>query len=320
MAGKGFDLLEMIKPKGLRLGDTIGVVAPASPTSKERVELAYNKLMELGFNVVMGESCYQNYGYLAGCDDLRAGDLNKMFRDEKIDGIICLRGGYGTPRILDLLDYEMVRKNPKAFIGYSDITAIHIAFNQLSNLVTFHGPMAASDMVEDFGDFSKGSLLNSILEGDFNPHIENPSKEIKTINGGVAEGQIIGGNLSLIAATIGTPYEIDTKGKILFIEEIGEEPYRIDRMLTQLRLSKKLEEAEGFILGDFNNCEAKSSEYHDSLTLEEVINDIIKPLNKPTIANLEAGHCEPSITIPLGIMARLDADKKELKLLERPVI
>ncbi|SDW20274.1 S66 peptidase family protein [Tepidimicrobium xylanilyticum] len=320
MGNKGFDLAAMIKPKGLKLGATLGVVAPASPTTKEKLELAYKKLKQLGFNVVMGESCYENYGYLAGSDELRARDLNNMFKNEKIHGIICLRGGYGTPRILDLLDYEMIRRNPKVFIGYSDITALHIAFNQLSNLITFHGPMAASDMVEGFGDFSRESLLNSILDGDFQPNIVNPTKDIKTLNGGVAEGRIIGGNLSLIAATIGTPYEIDTRGKILLIEEIGEEPYSVDRMLTQLMLSKKLEEVAGIILGDFKDCDTKSSEYDNTLNLEQVIDDIIKPLNKPTITNLEAGHCEPVITIPLGIRARLDADKKELILLERPIL
>lgn len=309
----------MIKPKGLKIGDTLGVVAPASPTTKDKVDLAYKKLNQMGFKVIMGKSCYSNYGYLAGSDDLRAEDLNTMFKNQEIDGIICLRGGYGTPRILDLLDYKLIKENPKVFIGYSDITALHIAFNQLSNLITFHGPMAASDLIGEFSDFSKESLLNSIMEGEYQFAIKDSLGKILTINGGIAEGPIIGGNLSLITSTIGTPYEIDTKGKILFIEEIGEEPYKIDRMFTQLRLSKKLEEAEGIILGDFNNCVAESSEYDDSLTLEEVIDNIIKPIGKPTIFNLKAGHCEPVVTIPFGINAKMDADKKELLLLERPI-
>lgn len=310
----------MIKPKGLKIGDTIGVVAPASPTTIDRVEKAYEKLIEMGFKVIMGESCYSNYGYLAGTDDVRAEDLNKMFKNQEIDGIICLRGGYGTPRILDLLDYDLIKNNPKVFIGYSDITALHIAFNKLSTLVTFHGPMVSSDLIGEFSEFSKKSLYNSILEGKFQPVIKDPLDEITIINGGKAEGAIIGGNLSLITSTIGTPYEIDSKGKILFIEEIGEEPYRIDRMLTQLRLSKKLEEAEGIILGDFNNCVAESSEYDDSLTLEEVIDQIIKPLGKATIFNFKAGHCEPTVTIPFGVKAKLDADNKVLTLLEKPIV
>ena len=308
----------MLKPKRLKLGDTIGVVAPGSPTTEEKVEKVYNKLTKMGFKVVMGKSCYSKYGYLAGRDEIRAEDLNNMFGDKEINGIICLRGGYGTIRILDLLDYSLIRKNPKVFVGYSDITALHIAINKLSNLVTFHGPMAASDLIGDISDFSLNSLYNSIFNEQFNPSIENPLEDLKAINGGVAEGEIIGGNLSLIVSTIGTPYEIDTKGKILFIEEIGEEPYRIDRMLTQLRLSNKLQEVEGIILGNFNNCLPEDPDM--SLTLEEVIDNIIKPLNKPTLLNLQAGHCEPTITIPFGVKARLDADRKQITILEKPTL
>lgn len=315
MGNKGFDLAAMIKPKGLKLGATLGVVAPASPTTKEKLELAYKKLKQLGFNVVMGESCYENYGYLAGSDELRARDLNNMFKNEKIHGIICLRGGYGTPRILDLLDYEMIRRNPKVFIGYSDITALHIAFNQLSNLITFHGPMAASDMIRNFSSFSKEHLFKAIMDNEALGEIVNPEgEEIISINGGIAEGPIIGGNLSLIADTIGTPYEIDVKGKILFIEEVEEEPYRIDRMLNQLRLAGKLNDAAGIILGDFSKCDARKP--NESLSLEEVIDDYFKALDKPIIYNLQAGHCEPMVTIPFGVRARLDADKKELIILE----
>ena len=308
----------MIKPKKLKLGDTIGIVAPGSPTTEEKVEKAYEKLKEMGFKVKLGKSCYSKYGYLAGRDELRAEDLNSMFRDTEVDGIICLRGGYGTIRILELLDYNLIRANPKVFVGYSDITAIHIAINQISNLVTFHGPMAASDLAGDISKFSLESLFNSILHEDFDGNLKNPTEELITINGGVAEGQIIGGNLSLITSTIGTPYEIDTKGKILFIEEIGEEPYRIDRMLNQLKLSNKLQEAEGIILGNFSNCMPEDPDM--SLTLEEVIDDLIRPLNKPTLYNLQAGHCDPNITIPFGVRVRLNADRKEIVVLEKPTL
>lgn len=307
----------MIKPKRLKAGDTIGLVAPASPTSREKVEKAYERLTEMGFKVLIGKNCYSKYGYLTAEDKLRAEEINSMFANKDIDGIMCLRGGYGTPRILDLLDYELIRNNPKVFIGYSDITALHIAFNKFSDLVTFHGPMAASDIAGNFSDFSRNSLLNSVLNEEFNPIIENATEEILTINEGIAEGQIVGGNLSLLVSTIGTPYEIDTKGKILFIEEIGEDTYKVDRMLTQLKLAKKLEEAEGMILGNFNKCLPGDE---DDFTLEEVFEQIIKPLNKPTIYNLQAGHCEPVITLPFGVEARLDAGKKEITVLERPTV
>ena len=228
----------MIKPKKLEIGDTIGIVAPASPADKDEIEKAYKKLTKMGFKVIVGKNCCDKNGYLAGEDEVRAENLISMFSNKDVDGIICLRGGYGTPRILDLLDYELIKNNPKVFIGYSDITALHIAFNQFSDLVTFHGPMAASDIAKDFSNFSRDSLLNSVSNEEFNTLIKNATEEIVTINDGIAEGQIIGGNLTLITGTIGTDYEIDTKGKILFIEEIDEVPYKIDGMLNQLRLSK----------------------------------------------------------------------------------
>ena len=305
----------MIKPKGLSLGDTIGIIAPASPTTKEKIQLVHDKIIELGFKVKIGKSCYEKYGYLSGRDNIRADDINEMFKDKGVDGIICLRGGYGTPRILDLIDYNIIRHNPKIFVGYSDITALQIALTQISGLVTYHGPMAASDIIGDFNNLSKESLFNTIMNKNSSYEIKNPeAQDIITINGGIAEGSIIGGNLSLIVDTIGTPYEIDVKDKILFIEEIGEQPYNIDRMFNQLRLSGKLEEANGIILGDFNNCEAKDPK--NSLSLEEVINDQIKPIGKPTIYNLQSGHCNPMITIPFGVKVRLDGDKKRLIVME----
>lgn len=308
----------MNKGKALELGDTIGLIAPSSPTKKENLEKAKDKLIEMGFKVKMGKSPYERYGYLSGSDEIRANDINEMFRDKEVDGILCTRGGYGTPRILDLLDYQVIKNNPKVFIGYSDITALHIAFTQKSNLVTFHGPMVTSDMIGNFSDFSKDSLFKAIMNTGAIGKISNPQgEEITIINGGMAEGTIIGGNLSLIVDTIGTPYEIDVKGKILFIEETGEDPYKIDRMINQLRLSGKLKEAEGIILGDFNKCDI--GKHSESLTLEQIFNDHIKPLGKPTIYNIQSGHCQPIITLPFGVRARLDGDKKEITILESAV-
>lgn len=308
----------MIKPKALKLGDMVGIISPSSPTSHENVKAAKDKLVEMGFKVKVGKSPNERYGYLSGTDSIRANDINEMFKDEEIKAIICIRGGYGTPRILDLLDYDAINANPKIFVGYSDITALHIAFTQKSNLVTYHGPMASSDMIKDFSKFSKDNLFKAIMNPEPLGKLSNPvGEEIVTINGGVAEGTIIGGNLSLIVATIGTPYEIDVKGKLLFIEEIGEEPYKVDRMLNQLRLSGKLEDASGIILGDFNNCE--SGKHEENLTLSQVIDNHIKTLKKPSIFNLQAGHCGPMLTLPFGVMARLDADKGELTILESAI-
>lgn len=307
----------MIKANALKIGDTIGLIAPSSFTTKENIQKARDKIIELGFKVKMGKSPYERYGYLSGTDEIRANDINEMFKDSQVDAIMTLRGGYGSPRILDLIDYDIIKDNPKIFVGYSDITALHIAFNQKSNLVTYHGPMVVSDMIDNFSPFSRDNLLKAIMNTEPIGKISNPEGEkIITINGGIAEGTIIGGNLSLIVDTIGTPYEIDLKGKILFIEEVGEDAYNIDRMINQLRLSGKLQEAEGIILGDFKNCEV--SKHSESLTLEQIFHDHI-PKSKATIYNLQAGHCDPMVSLAFGVRARLDADKKELIILEGSV-
>ena len=309
----------MNKARALKKGDTIGLIAPSSPTSIENVEKAKKTIIDMGFRVKVGNSPYENYGYLSGVDKIRANDIEDMFRDDEVDGIICLRGGYGTPRILDHIDYDVVRENPKVFVGYSDITALHIAFNQIADLVTFHGPMVTSDMIDEFDEFSKESLLENITNVEANRKIENPQGlKLSGINEGIAEGSIIGGNLSLIAATIGTPYEVDLKDKILFIEEIGEEPYRIDRMLNQMRLAGKFEETNGIILGDFKNCECKK--HSDSLTLEELVVEYIKPCKKPILFNLKSGHCVPMVTLPFGVKVKIDSKKNEIEILESSLI
>ncbi|GKX31802.1 muramoyltetrapeptide carboxypeptidase [Vallitalea longa] len=294
------------RPQKLVEGDIIGVIAPGSPTTMDKVNKAKNSLEELGFEVKLGESCYEKDTYLAGDDNLRANDVNEMFLDDNVKGIICLRGGYGTSRILNLINYRAIKKHPKVFVGYSDITALHIAFNQLSNMVTYHGPMAG-DMLEGMDEFTKKSFFYSI-QAENEICINNPkSSNIECLCPGVAKGKIIGGNLSLIISTLGTPYEINTKGKILFIEEVRERPYVIDRLLMQLKHAKKFQDAKGIILGDFKDCVPKENE--DSKSLEEVFNEIIKPLNKPTIYKLKAGHCNPMVTLPFGLNSYMDADR-----------
>lgn len=309
----------MNKARALKQGDTIGLIAPSSPTSRENIDKSIASIKGMGFRVKMGNSPYESYGYLSGLDKVRADDINEMFENSQVDGIICLRGGYGTPRILDDIDYELIRKNPKVFVGYSDITALHIAFNQIGNLVTFHGPMVTSDMIDEFDSFSKESLLDKVTNPKSIGKIKNPdSQEIKSMNEGSVEGSIIGGNLSLISATIGTPYEIDLKDKILFIEEIGEEPYSIDRMLNQMKLAGKFKEASGIILGDFNNCQSKK--HSKSLTIEQLVEEHIKPSEKPILFNLKSGHCTPMITLPFGVKSRIDSANKEIHILENSVL
>jgi muramoyltetrapeptide carboxypeptidase len=302
----------MIKPKTLKPGDRIGLVAPSSPVKKpEMVDLSIAKLQELGFEVKAGQSCYGNYGYLSGRDDIRSRDINEMFADKSIDGIFCIRGGYGSPRILDMLDYNLIGENPKIFAGYSDITALHIAFNQLCGFVTYHSPMASTDMLPVFDEFSNESFLRAISSVEPLGELQNPQgEEIGCLVKGKASGEITGGNLSLIAATIGTKYEIDTRGKLILIEDVDEEPYSIDRMLNQLRLAGKFQDCRGIILGDWNNCVPQGTS--PSLTLMDIFNDLLVPAGKPTIYNFKAGHCSPCITVPLGAKAELDADEGRL--------
>jgi len=301
----------MIKPNALKFGDVIGIVAPSGPTTKEKVKLAKDQLEGLGFQVKLGHSCYEKHGYLSGKDEVRARDLNHMFEDQEVQGIICLRGGYGASKILNRIDLEQIAKRPKVFVGYSDITALHLAMNQISKLVTFHGPMGSSDIAGGLDDFTREGFLKAVMGSSPMGEIQNPKgKKMQSLVGGKANGILVGGNLSLIAATMGTPYEIDTKGKILFLEEIGEEPYRVDRMLTQLLLSGKLEDAEGILLGDWMDCEPEEPE--KSLSLMAVFEEIIGPLGKPTIYDVEAGHCSPMITLPFGVRAFLDAEEGRL--------
>lgn len=308
----------MIKPKALKEGDTIGVVTPASPVNKEKADKASEAIKKLGFKAVLGESCYGKYSYLSGSDELRAGDINLMFKDKNIDGIFCMRGGYGSLRILDMLDYSTIRENPKVFVGYSDITAIHGALGRKCGLITFHGPMVSSSMVDGFEKHSKDMFMRAITDSQPLGPVGRPFMEnIKCLVPGKAEGSITGGNLTLISRTLGTPYEIDTKGKILFLEDVGEDTYRIDGMLSHLKLAGKLNECRGIILGNFKNCNPKNE---GDLSLMEIIEDIIKPLNKPVVYNLMAGHCTPNATIPLGIHVKLDADSCSIEITEGAVL
>lgn len=308
-----------MKAKRLRYGDTIGIVAPASPSTEEKIRSAVLNLTAMGFKVKLGRSACLARGYLAGDDAQRAEDIMEMFADNEVDAVFCLRGGYGSMRILDRLNYKRIRKHPKIFIGYSDITALLNTIYQNTGLITFHGPMAASDLSGDPDDYSLFSM-KMLLEDGTKPHVISnpPAIPVMTLREGRAEGRLVGGNLSIITALMGTPYEIETKDRILFMEDIGEEPYRIDRMLTQLRLSGKLRDAAGIVLCGWNNCDAKEPD--KSLTLSEVFNDLIPDCGKPVLYGYKIGHCLPKLTIPVGAKVRLDSGRKHIKILEKVVV
>lgn len=297
------------KPKALARGDLVGLIAPSGSVEKgEQVEAAVEALEGLGFAVRVGASCHARYGYLAGADELRAADMNSFFADPAIRGIVCMKGGYGTLRILDLLDYGMIARNPKVFVGYSDITSIHLALDRKSSLVTFHGPMGISDVLLKGEAYSTGSWMAALTGAAPLGRLDNPPSvpPPRVLTPGRARGAITGGNLSLVAANMGTPYEMDARGRILFFEDIDERPYRVDRMLSQLRLAGKFEDCAGVVLGDWNNCGPEEGKA--SLSLEEIYRDIIGPSGKPLLAGLAAGHCSPAMTLPFGVEALLVAE------------
>ncbi|MFZ5969580.1 MAG: S66 peptidase family protein [Bacillota bacterium] len=307
------------KPKALKKGDTIGVIAPGSPAPKEASEKGIKVLTEMGFHVLLGESVFHKRGYLAGEDEIRVSDIHRMFYNQEVNGIVCMRGGDGSGRLLDKIDYGLIARNPKVFVGYSDITALHIAFLQKADLVTFHGPMVTSDFAEDDGnDYTKEAFYQAItclqpLGILYNPSEANDN-EIKILKSGKAWGELVGGNLALIASTMGTPFEIDTRNKILFLEDIHEQIYRIDRMINQLRLAGKLQAASGFIIGEFIDYEPDNPD--ESLTFQQVMEDLILPLGKPTLMGLKCGHGKYKMTLPLGVLAKLDADNGYVSVIE----
>ena len=305
----------MITPQSLYKGARIAIVAPAScmkvvgEEREEKLKQLVQVLADIGLEAVLYPTCRSGYGYLGGTDEERAKDIMDAFTDPTIDGIFCLRGGYGVQRMLDLLDFDKIKENPKWFAGYSDITALHMALNQKCELVTYHSPMPSTEMIaDDYDAYTKEWLEKAMFGGLCG---ELPSyTECETMNGGKAEGILCGGNLSLIAASMGTPFELDTKDKILFLEDVGELPSRIDGMINHLRLAGKFEDCKGIVMGYYTNCEPEET----TMTLKQIFKDLL-PKNKPVLLDYSCGHSMPTMTLPLGRMAKLDADAKILTIL-----
>jgi muramoyltetrapeptide carboxypeptidase len=318
--------LSLVRPPLLREGSTIALVAPASGVSRGDALDAAATLRNLGFNVKMGEYLTKDYGYLAARDKERAEEFMKFVHDPEVNCIMAVRGGYGVMRILPLLDFDAIRANPKVIIGYSDITALVNPIYQRSGLVAFHGPVATSTFDKYTLDSFKRTLMTSAPAGEFNESDEFRGTSFgdaraATIVPGKAQGRLVGGNLSLVTALMGTPYEIDTTGKILFLEEIEEQPYRMDRMLMQLALGNKLQACAGVALGRFTKCEAPARDgaFRLSLSLEDVVRGILEPLKIPTVYGLAIGHVRSKLTVPVGAMATLDAEAKTLRIDEPAV-
>ncbi|WP_406677675.1 S66 peptidase family protein [Moorella sp. ACPs] len=309
----------IIKPPALQRGDTIGIIAPASPLpDPEYLARGISFWLSLGYRVRTGTHISKATGYLAGSDAGRLADLHLMFQEPEVKAIFCLRGGYGTLRLLDDLDYNLIRHHPKILVGYSDITALHLALNRMTGLVTFHGPMLYPELGGgDLPPYTREGLCRALAVasplGSIPPAPGLPPPV--AITPGRAEGIVTGGNLSLVVATLGTPFEVDTEGKILFLEEVDEAPYRIDRMLTQLKLAGKLEAAAGIVFGFCTRCGDSSHQPG----LLEIITGHLAPLGIPCFYGLPAGHLATQATLPLGIRARLDAAACTLTYLEAAV-
>jgi len=313
------------KPQRLRPGQTIGIIAPASSVSEfESIEMASDIVRSLGFEVKKGANLYERTNYLAGDDRDRAADVNAMFADDDVDAIFCLRGGYGTSRMLPYLDYETIAKNPKIILGYSDITALLNAIHRTTGLVTFHGPIALQNFTDyTFGEYEKVLVKPSprTIIGQAPPFEGRAGRIDKTnrltrIVGGRATGPLIGGNLSLLAAVHGTPYEPDYDGAILFLEDVAEAPYRVDRMLTQLWLAGALAKVAGVAIGKFTDTDGYDG---NEFSIEDVLRMRFEPLGVPTLRGLMIGHVDDQTTVPLGVEAELDADAGTLTLLEAAV-
>ncbi|HYH80742.1 MAG TPA: LD-carboxypeptidase [Longimicrobium sp.] len=300
----------MMRPPALRPGGRIALVAPAGPLGDGAVERAIERVRDWGFDAVPGAHVLKRHGYLSAPDAERVEDLNAALADDTVDAVWCLRGGYGVMRILDSVDWNALARRPRPVIGFSDNTALHLAIQRLG-IVSFHGPHPAA---QDLNDFSRGGLLRALTVPEPAGVLPFPADggRAEAIAGGTAEGRLVGGNLSLVAATLATPYAIDTGGAILFLEEVGEAPYRVDRLLSQLRLAGVLNGVAGIALGGFT----EAGEGDDSPGVLDVLADLLGGLGIPVAHGFPFGHVDDNWTLPVGIRARLDADAGTLELLE----
>ncbi len=318
---------EIILPPKLNPGDTVGLITPASPLFEAHRTLieAHEKLANLGFKTKVGKNIFKKYGYLAGTVQERVEDLHDMFADPEVKAIMTVRGGYGSAQLLPYINYDLIRKNPKILVGYSDITALLVGIHEKTGLVTFHGPVAVST----FTDFTRKYFLKVLTQaqpvGEIEdaPYEENlqTSNRVWTYRSGKAEGRLMGGNLTLLQMTLGTPYEFDSDDRILFFEEVSEEPYDLDRMLTHFKLAGKFDRCRGVVFDKLSSVKPADYKpgFNSSLSVEEVIDNIFKDYDFPVCVGLSLGHIANKPTMPLGVKARLDADSGRISLLEKAV-
>jgi muramoyltetrapeptide carboxypeptidase len=316
----------LVRPPVLQPGDTVALITPATYVSDpDRLILARRTVEYFGLKPKLGRNVRKREGYLGGGIAERVEDLHEAFRDPEVRAVFPIRGGYGSAQLLDAIDYGLIRRNPKIFAGYSDITAMHLAINKRAGLVTFHGPVTVSGFTEYTQNAFRRAMFDASPLGALtNPAESNklrPEHTLRAVRPGRARGPLIGGNLSLVCSLMGTPFEIETRGRILFLEDVEEQPYAVDRMLTQLRLAGKLEQAAGIVFGECNNCRPRDYKpaFDSTLSLGEVVDEILGKLTIPVLSGLAIGHTDDQLTLPLGVMATLDAEKGELVIEESAV-
>lgn len=310
-------MTERQKPPRLKAGMTLGVVAPSSQIFERSVTNRGVAVLEkLGFNVVFAPHAQDRYGYLAGADRDRADDLLSMFFRDDVDAVMCMRGGVGANRTANALDRDLLAKlkdrPPKPFIGFSDITVPHAIFAKELNWVTFYGPMIIT--FPRATEYTLAAFRRALMETEPFDILPDPDDSyVETMVPGVAEGELVGGCLQLLAALVGTPWEVETRGKILFFEDVHVPPFSIDRSLSQLIAAGKLQECAGIVIGEHIDCAPKNA---PSLSLEQVFDDLVRPLGIPTLYHLPIGHGAHLATLPIGVQARLDATNRTLSILE----
>ena len=302
-----------IKPPRLRKGDVLGVIAPASPMKPELLESGVRYLEGLGYRVKLGKHVFKTHGYLAGTDKERAQDFNNMFRDRKVHAIICARGGYGTPRLLSLLDFKAIREHPKIFVGYSDLTAIQLAIFKHTGLITFSGPMVAAEMGRGIDSFTEENFWRMVTSVSPFGEMQRPNGEsYGVIAKGKVAGRLIGGCLSLLAPIAGTNHLPSLRNKILFVEDVGEVVYRWDRYFVQLRELGLLQRIAGFMLGQTTDCLPPAGD--STLTFDDLMHDFIRPLKVPALTGLDYGHGRVKHTMPIGARAELEVSVRRTRV------
>ncbi len=326
VGGAGTPADEYIRAQALREGDTVGLITPATYVpDPDRLAAAERTLKYFGLKMKMAKNAGKRMGDYHLSINERLDDLHAMFRDPEVKAVFAIRGGYGSMHLLDRIDYDLIHRNPKIFLGYSDITAMHLAINKHAKLVTFHGPITLSRFTDYTQKYFRKALFETQPVGRItNPPESNqlrPTHTLRVIRPGTASGRLIGGNLTLISNTMGTPYEIETRSKILFLEDVDEEPYSIDRMLTHLRLAGKFDGVAGVIFGECQDCRPKDFKPSTAIPygLGEVLDNILGGLKVPVLYGLTIGHTDDQLTLPLGVAATLDATNGTLDIRESGV-